>query len=102
MVVALGFGTTGVEVLLRRLFWLRVGVALARCVSKGSAMAIGRCTASHGCYKGDKILFMRADRSSPKAPALAPTLEAPTLSPSPSPNTLSPSPSPTPTLAPTL
>ena len=61
VVVSPGFLNSGVEVTLRKLFWLRVGVALARCVSRGSAMAIGRCTANNGDCKGEKILFVCAD-----------------------------------------
>ena len=61
VVVSPGFVNSGVEVTLRKLFWLRVGVALARCVSGGSAMAIGRCTANNGDCKGEKILFVCAD-----------------------------------------
>ena len=77
MVVSPGFLNSGVEVTLRRLFWLRVGVALARCVSGGNAMAIGRCTASNGAFKGDKILFVcAADPSQPAASTLEPPPQA--------------------------
>ena len=71
VVVSPGFVNSGVEVTLGRLFWLRVGLALARCVSGGSAMAIGRCTANNGDLKGKKILFVCADPTQPAAPTLS-------------------------------
>ena len=54
-----GFGNKGAETTLRKLFWLRVGVALARC-GLTRAMALGRCVATHGNQKESMVLFMCA------------------------------------------
>ena len=54
VVVAPGLRSSGAETTIGKLFWLRVGVALARCVCKGNDMAIGRCLSR----TGSKILFM--------------------------------------------
>ena len=59
MLLVPGFGNKGAETTLRKLFWLRVGVALARCEPK-RAMALGRCVATHGNQKESMVLFMCA------------------------------------------
>ena len=59
MLLVPGFGNKGVETTLRKLFWLRVGVALARC-GLARAMALGRCVATNGIQKESMVLFMCA------------------------------------------
>ena len=54
-----GFGNKGAETTLRKLFWLRVGVALARC-GLARAMALGRCMATVGSTDNSLVLFMCA------------------------------------------
>ena len=59
-----GFKNRGVQVTLRRQWWLRVGVALANCIRRGERMAIARCKIKCGDNKDDLALIMCAPSTS--------------------------------------